>query len=229
MPEVLVIQNTKVEGIGVLGDLLRKDGFQINTILAKNQDIPDVRPDAIIILGAPESANDDLPYLKKEIELIRQSVKNEIPLLGICLGSQLIAKAFGARVYKGSRKEIGFYDDIQFDNSEKSRIFDGIKSPALVFHWHGDTFDLPKGAIRLAHSKDYQNQAIKIGTAVGVQFHLEVDEPTIKLWLEKSKEEINNTPYIDPDLIQSQIPSKIGTVRNNLEIFYKNFKSEFGL
>jgi len=229
MSKILVIQNTKIEGIGLLGELLKKDGFGIKTVLAKNEDIPDIKPDAIIILWAPESANDDLPYLKKELELIHDAVKKNIPVLGICLGSQLIAKAFGARVYKGPKKEIGFYNDIEFENIEKSKIFRGMTSPALVFHWHGDTFDLPENAIRLAHSKDYQNQAIKIGSAVGIQFHLEVDTPTIKLWLEKSRKELENTSYIDPIMIEKQIPQHINTIKNNLEIFYKNFKSEFNL
>lgn len=229
MSEFLVIQNTRIEGIGTLGDLLKTDGFNTKTILAKNEKIPDANYNAIIILGAPESANDDLPYLKQEMKLIQDSVKKDIPVLGICLGSQLIAKAFGARVYKGPRKEIGFYEDVEFDNTIQSSLFKGIKSPSLVFHWHGDTFDLPKNAIRLAHSKNYQNQAIKIGSAVGIQFHLEIDEPTIKLWLEKSSEELSNVPYIHPDAIKEQIPQKIGIVRNNLEVFYKNFKSEFNL
>jgi GMP synthase (glutamine-hydrolysing) len=229
MSKFLVIQNARIEGLGVLGELLRKDGIDFKIVLAKSEDIPDTKPDAIIILGAPESANDDLPYLKKELELIRQSVEKNIPVLGICLGSQLIAKAFGAKVYKGPKKEIGFYNDIEFDNSEKSKLFSGIKSPAIVFHWHGDTFDLPENAIRLAHSKDYQNQAIKIGSAVGVQFHLEVDEPTVKLWIEKSRNELENTPYIDPVMIEKQIPLHIETVKNNLKIFYKNFKSELNL
>ena len=229
MSEILVIQNTKIEGIGLLGELLKKDGFEIKTVIAKNEAIPDTRPDAIIILGAPESANDDLPHLKKELELIRGAVKKNIPVLGICLGSQLIAKAFGAKVFKGPKKEIGFYNDVEFENIEKSKMFSGITSPALVFHWHGDTFDLPENAIRLAHSKDYQNQAIKIGSAVGVQFHLEIDEPTIKLWLEKSRKELDNIPHIDPVMIENQIPQHINTIKNNLEIFYKNFKSEFNL
>lgn len=227
MSEFLVIQNTRIEGIGTLGDLIRADGFRITTVLAKNEKIPEKKYDAMIILGAPESANDNLPHLKQEMELIRESVKKDIPVLGICLGSQLIAKAFGARVYKGHQKEIGFYNDIEFDNLSKSKIFNGIKSPSLVFHWHGDTFDLPQDAIRLAHSKQYQNQALKIGSAVGVQFHLEVDEPTIKLWISKSKEELATVPYIHPDVIEKQIPQNIDSIKDNLSKFYQNFKSEF--
>lgn len=229
MSEFLVIQNVKYEGIGVLGDLITKDGIKIKKVNAKIEKIPQINPSAIIILGAPESANDDLPYLNDELKLIRESVSRNIPILGICLGSQLIAKAFGARVYQGKRKEIGFYTDIEFDNTSKSKIFYGIPTPATVFHWHGDTFELPNGAMRLAHSKQYQNQAFKIQSAVGIQFHLEVDEETVRLWLEKSKEILDKIPYIKSSLIEAEIPEHINIVKNNLRIFYQNFKSEFNL
>jgi GMP synthase-like glutamine amidotransferase len=229
MPDVLLIQNSRYEGLAGMSKLLHIDGFTTKTVLAKTEKIPPLKPLFIIILGAPESAKDDLPYLNEELELIRHAVKNEIPVLGICLGSQLIAKSFGAKVYQGKKKEIGFYQDIEFDNVTKSRLFHGISSPATVFHWHGDTFDLPQNAIRLAHSKDYQNQALKIGSAVGVQFHLEVDEPTIKLWLEKSRKELSNLPQIKPDEIIKKIPQNLDTIGNNMKIFYQNFKSEFNL
>lgn len=229
MSEVLIIQNSRFEGLAALDKLLQEDGFKTKIILAKNEKIPSLNPRFIIILGAPESVNDDLQYLKEELDLIRDAVEKNIPVLGICLGSQLIAKAFGARVYQGKKKEIGFYQDIEFDNESKSRLFHGIKSPAMVFHWHGDTFDLPKNAIRLAHSKDYQNQAIKVGSAVGVQFHLEVDGSTIRLWLKKSKEELSSVPYINPEEIEKKIPENLDLIQNNLRIFYQNFKSEFNL
>lgn len=228
MADILAIQNTRNEGIATLGKLFEEDGFGITTVLAKKEKIPSIDPRAIVILGAPESANDDLPYLKEELVLIQNAVKNDTPVLGICLGSQLIAKAFGAKVFKGHRKEIGFYHDVEFDNT-KSRLFQGIQSPATVFHWHGDTFDLPDNATRLAHSKDYQNQAIKVGSAVGVQFHLEVDESTIQLWLDKSKEELSSVPYINAEEIARSIPKNIDAIQKNMKIFYQNFKSEFNL
>ena len=229
MSEVLVIQNSRFECLAALGKLLHADGFKIRNIQAKNEKIPVIKPRFIIILGAPESANDDLPYLKEELLLIRDAVNKNIPVLGICLGSQLIAKAFSANVYQGKKKEIGFYQDVEFDNESNSKIFNGIKSPAIVFHWHSDTFDLPQNAIRLAHSKDYQNQAIKVGSAIGVQFHLEVDEETIRLWLEKSKEELSSVPYINPEEIVKKISQNLDSIQNNLRIFYRNFKSEFNL
>ena len=227
MSDILVIQNAKHEGLSNLGKLLEEDGFKTSIIFAKKEKIPEVNHSGVVILGAPESANDDFSYLKEEMRLIREIVKKEIPLLGICLGSQLIAKSFGTSVYPGNKKEIGIYHDIEFDN--ESSLFSGIKSPATVFHWHGDTFDLPTNATRLAHSKDYQNQVFQIGSAVGVQFHLEVDEETIRLWLEKSKDELSKTPYIDSEEIIRKIPENIETIQNNMKIFYRNFKSEYNL
>ena len=229
MSDILVIQNAKYEGLSSLGKLLEEDGFKTSIIFAKKDKIPEVNHSAVIILGAPESANDDLSYLREEMEFIRRMVKKEIPLLGICLGSQLIAKSFDAKVYPGNKKEIGIYHDIEFDNLSKSSLFLGIKSPATVFHWHGDTFDLPTNAIRLAHSKNYQNQAFQIGSAVGVQFHLEVDEETIKLWLEKSRDELSKIPYIDPEEIIRKIPENMETIQNNMKLFYRNFKSKYNL
>src|SRR5712692_2529145 len=146
MSDILIIQNSRYEGPAFLGELLKADGFNTTTVLAKKEKIPVMDPRAVVILGAPESANDDLVYLKEELNIIGELVRKKIPMLGICLGSQLIAKSFGARVYQGNRKEIGFYQDIAFDNTANSKLFYGIKSPSTVFHWHGDTFDLPKGA-----------------------------------------------------------------------------------
>ena len=229
MSDILVLQNAKYEGLASLGRLLEEDGFKTRIVFTKQEKIPDYDSSAIIILGASESANDDLPYLKREMGLIKEAVKNEIPVLGICLGSQLIAKAFGAKVYQGKKKEIGIYHDVEFDNLSKSSLFSGIKSPATVFHWHGDTFDLPQDAIRLAHSKDYKNQAFQVGTAVGVQFHLEVDEKTIGLWLDKSKDEISELSYINPQEIIRKIPENIQHIQNNMKIFYRNFKAAYNL
>lgn len=229
MSDILVLQNARYEGLAGLGKLLEEDGFNTKIVFAKQEKIPEIDSSAVIILGASESANDDLPYLKKEMVLVRQAVQKEIPVLGICLGSQLIAKAFGAKVYQGMKKEIGIYHDIEFDNLSKSSLFSGIKSPAVVFHWHGDTFDLPQDAIRLAHSKDYRDQAFQLGTAVGVQFHLEVDEKTIRLWLDKSKDELSKVPYINPQEIIRKIPENIQHIQNNMKTFYRNFKAVYNL
>ncbi|EPA05062.1 type 1 glutamine amidotransferase [Candidatus Nitrosarchaeum limnium] len=227
MSEVLVVHNTRIEGSGYLGELLNNDGFDITSVHAKHENIPEKKYSLIVILGAPESANDDFPYLQEEQKLIKKTVEDNIPLLGICLGSQLIAKTFGAKVYPGPKKEIGFYHDLVTDNN--SKLFSGFTNPFTVFHWHGDTFDLPEKATRLAHSENYQNQAFQIGSAVGLQFHMEVNEEMINLWLDKTEEKLHQIPYIDPKKIRSDIDENISIVKNNMNNFYNNFKSSFHL
>ena len=227
MSDVLLIQNTGIEGSGYLGELLSDDGFDITSIHAKHEAIPEKKFSFVIILGAPESANDNLPYLIREQELIKNSVDDDIPVLGICLGSQLIAKTFGAKVCKGPKKEIGFYHDLMVSND--SKLFSGFTNPFSVFHWHGDTFDLPDGATRLALSENYENQAFQYKSAIGLQFHLEVNEQMVNLWLDKTEEKLRQISYIDPQKIRSDIDTHISTVKSNMEIFYNNFKSEFAL
>ena len=227
MSEVLVVQNTRTEGSGSLGELLANDGFTIHSVNAKHEKLPEKKYSLLVILGAPESANDDLPYLQAEQKLIKKTVDDNIPVLGICLGSQLIAKTFGGKVYRGPKKEIGFYHDLKIDTD--SKLFSGFTNPFTVFHWHGDTFDLPEGAVRLAHSENYQNQAFQINSAVGLQFHLEVNAEMVNLWLDKTREKLEQTPYIDPQKIRSDIDENISIVKNNMNNFYNNFKLSFHL
>ena len=227
MSDVLLVQNTRIEGSGHLGELLSNDGFNITSISAKHERIPEKKFSLVVVLGAPESANDDLPYLVEEQKLIKNSVNDNIPVLGICLGSQLIARTFGAKVYKGPTKEIGFYHDLTISNN--SKLFDGFKNPFSVFHWHGDTFDLPDGATRLALSENYSNQAFQYKSAVGLQFHLEINEQMVNLWLDKTEEKLQQIPYIDPQKIRSEIDENISIVKSNMGNFYNNFKSVFDL
>ena len=227
MSKVLVIKNAGLEGPGTIGELLESDGYLLEIISAKRQKIPALDHSMVIILGAPQSANDDLQYLKDELELIRTAAQKNIPTLGICLGSQLIAKAFGARVYPGPKKEIGFYHNILQDKTAKSSLFSGLSEPFTVFHWHGDTFEIPTGGQRLAYS-DLYNQAFQYKSTVGVQFHLEVNSDMIQSWLDHTQENLN-LPYLDPQRIRSEIDTHMDLVQKNMKIFYKNFKSEFKL
>ncbi|MEO2220329.1 MAG: type 1 glutamine amidotransferase [Nitrosopumilus sp.] len=227
MSDVLVVQNTRIESSGYLGELLSSDGFDITSINAKHEIIPNKKFSLVVILGAPESANDDLPYLRAEQQLIKNSVEKNIPVLGICLGSQLIAKTFGAKIYSGPKKEIGFYNDLKI--SSDSTFFSGFQNPFTVFHWHGDTFDLPQGALRLASSEHYLNQAFQYKSAIGLQFHLEVNEEMVNLWLDNTKEKLQKISYINPQEIRSEINENISIVKSNMKHFYNNFKSVFSL
>ncbi|GIU71927.1 MAG: hypothetical protein KatS3mg003_1406 [Candidatus Nitrosocaldaceae archaeon] len=184
--KVLVIQNKRCESLGSLDGLFDYDLIEAD----EGEDIPSLKGyDGLVILGGPASAYDDLKYLRDEELLIKDAIKNNIPTLGICLGSQLIAKACNARVYKGSKEEIGWYE-VNLHNS-LANAFNTDK--LIVFQWHNDTFDLPDNAELLASSQLY-NQAFRIGSAVAIQFHLEVTEQMIYEWMDEY-----NT-YIDSKL-----------------------------
>ncbi|MDQ4066891.1 MAG: type 1 glutamine amidotransferase, partial [Thermoproteota archaeon] len=127
--------------------------------------------------------------LKKEQELIRNAMKNDTPVLGICLGSQLIAQTAGGHVYKGKKKEIGWYN-VYLTPASSNDIFREFTDKTIrIFQWHGDTYDLPANAKILAYS-DLYPQAFRIGSAVGIQFHFEVDEPLIQTWMKEYSAEL---------------------------------------
>ena len=222
--KILSVQNTECETLGVLESLFLADNYQIQNVQAK--EIPNqLNPKsygAIIILGGPMSVYDDFEYLKIEKILIKNAVLNNVPVLGICLGSQLIASALGGRVYKANQKEIGWYN-IHLSNDGLAGIFNGIGNSSVeVFQWHGDTFELPLGGNILASTKKYI-QAFKIGTAIGIQFHLEVTENMINDWFIKYKQEIQ-TEKIRRERIFHDINTKTQTLMKNCQSFYSNFR-----
>jgi GMP synthase-like glutamine amidotransferase len=138
---------------------------------------------ALIFMGGPMSANDDLGYLRTEMTHIREAVERGQPVLGVCLGAQLIAKAMGARVHANARKEIGWAPVTFTGAADRDPLFHGLREPEMIFHWHGETFDLPPGAELLASSAACRNQAFRLGDGVfGLQFHLEVTPAMIAQW-----------------------------------------------
>ncbi|RMF89548.1 MAG: type 1 glutamine amidotransferase, partial [Methanobacteriota archaeon] len=128
------------------------------------------------------------PFLRDEDRLIKQALETGAPVLGICLGAQLIAKAAGARVWQGPEKEIGWGEVRLTEEGRRDPLFKGFPLEFPVFHWHGDSFDLPSGAVPLAEN-DLYLQAFRLGGAIGLQFHLEVTAGMIRSWLSEYHEE----------------------------------------
>jgi GMP synthase (glutamine-hydrolysing) len=176
------------EGPGLLTDILRERGWEVEEAkLWKGEPIPDSRSfHLLILMGGPMSVNDEDVYsfLSAEKAFVRQWVREGNPTLGICLGAQLIADCLGARVYRGDKEELGWYELVLTEAGKKDPFVTEFPSRFPVFQWHGETFDLPKGAILLATSSDYPHQAFRFGDlAYAFQFHLEVTETMLNTWL----------------------------------------------
>jgi len=223
MKRILVFQHVPYEILGTFNPLLKAAGFRIRYInFGRTPDaVPNVdKYDGLIILGGPMCLDqvESHPHLQTEIEAVRQAMQLHMPVLGICLGAQLIAAAVGARVYKNPVKEIGWYDVTPTEAGQSDPLFSKFAGTERIFQWHGDTFDIPHGAVNLATSPDCINQAFRWGDRTyGLQFHLEVDAALIHRWLKtpvhmRELEQLGGK--IDPEQILAETPVHIGRTMN---------------
>jgi GMP synthase-like glutamine amidotransferase len=185
--QVLVLQHISCEPPGVFSEVMREQGVEpIAVELDENEPLPDWREfDAVLAMGGPMGADDDAehPWLSPEKELVREAVEAGRPFLGVCLGVQLLASALGAPVQRMERAEVGLLPVELTAEGRDHPLFAGLDDPLVSLQWHGDTFELPAGAIRLASSPVAPNQAFQAGErAYGVQFHLEVTAEMARDW-----------------------------------------------
>lgn len=188
MADVVALRHLAFEDAGLLGPLLAERGHMLRYIDVPTSDLTQfdpLSPGLLIVLGGPIGVNDEamFPYLAVEKQLIQQRLEAGLPLLGICLGAQLMAAALGAKIYPGAEKEIGWKALLLSDAGRGSALSEIAHSQNVVLHWHGDTFDLPEGVRLLASSDVCPHQAFSYGpAALALQFHLEAGGGDMENW-----------------------------------------------
>lgn len=185
--EVLIFQHVSNEGGGTILPFLERRGIPCRTLaLHEGAALPDdlERVRAVCVMGGPMNVYEETahPFLAPETACIARLLRENVPVLGVCLGSQLIAKALGARVYRAEREEIGWMRVKLTDAAKTDPVFGGLGEQLEVLQWHGDTFDLPDGARLLAAGADVPHQAYRVGSAYALQFHVEVTRPMLENW-----------------------------------------------
>lgn len=202
MKAALAVRHVAFEDLGSFERVLGDRGYHVTYADAGLDDLgalDPLRPDLLVILGGPIGAYEEAgyPFVLHELRLLEKRLAADLPTLGVCLGSQLMARALGARVYHGGRKEIGWAPLVLTDAGRRSCLRYLAPEETAVLHWHGDTFDLPRGAVRLASTEAYENQAFSWGRrALALQFHAEATAQGLERWFVGHACEIGATPEV---------------------------------
>lgn len=211
MPRIYVLEHAEPETSGLIGDVLEERGVELDRILADRGDRVPVSMEGragLLVMGGPMGVyeSDRHPHLLDEIRLIRQAVEASIPVLGVCLGSQLVAAALGADV-RPHRKEVGWHAVTLTEAAASDPLWKGIDSPIEVMQWHGDAFDLPPGARHLASSAITPYQSFGFGENVyGILFHMEMDEAMIQALADRFPRDLAET-----GTTREAVLSRVGT------------------
>ena len=210
MKRVLTIINIADDPTGYVGEILEKHGITYDIIEAESQPIPDpTKYDAVVVFGGPQNANEDekYPYFTQEKAALRTIVEQDIPVLGICLGGQMLATVLGGVVKKHDIMEIGFSEVQCTDEGKQDPLYKGLADGQMVYQWHEDTFDIPPGAVRLATSETTANQAFRYGrNAYGLQYHIELTPTMLDTWLRE--------PFLEQKIIDAVGKSEYERIMN---------------
>lgn len=195
MKPITIFRHAPHEGPGYFAEFLEQRRIPYKIIRIDQGDPVPERLDAtsaLVFMGGPMSVNDTLPWIEKELALIRLAVANAMPVLGHCLGGQLISKALGARVTKNPVKEIGWGPVRRIENAAARDWLGDLPAEIEVFHWHGETFSLPSGATLILSSAYCPNQAFVLGNILALQCHVEMTAAMVQTWCEEEPETVRH-------------------------------------
>lgn len=229
MKPVAIFRHARSEGPGHFATFL--DEKNIPWRLIKIDEGEAVPGDAqafsgLVFMGGPMSVNDDLPWIPPLLSLIRQAAANDIPLLGHCLGGQLMAKALGGAVSRNPVKEIG-WGEVSVAPDAASRAWFGDLGTFTAFHWHGETFSIPPGANRILGSAHCANQAFALGKHMGMQCHVEMTDEMVRNWCEIGSDEVAaalSSPGVQtPEEMQQNLPARIAALNTHAAVIYTHW------
>jgi GMP synthase-like glutamine amidotransferase len=218
--KVVAIQHVPTEPMGYIEEILKERGIEYEYVrVYETNELKINGATHIVIMGGPMGVYEEkeYPFLAQEKELIRQAIKDGIPILGICLGAQLIASALGKDVYPYKR-EFGWFEVKKVEDDFVTR---DLPKKLVVFQWHNDTFDLPDGAKLLYEGDIVKNQAFRVGKAIGLQFHLEMTPKLIETWVEDEK----NLPKDEKETIVAETEKYLDELNENCKKLVDAFLS----
>lgn len=233
MNEILIFKHVPFEGPGTFREELDKRSLKYREVNLYEGEVPKNLEGCggLIIMGGPMNVYEEVeyPFLKDEDRLIKEALSKKLPMIGVCLGAQLMAKASRAKVTKGAKKEIGWYPLHLTEDAQSDPAFKVLPKEVEVFQWHGDTFDIPQGAVRLASSELFPNQAFRIGdNAYAFQFHIEVTEEIIREWVDINGKELEGIKdYINSKNILAESKQKALELNKLADKIYKGFFNVF--
>ena len=230
MKKIRIYRHVDCEGPGYLWDFLQSKNIaiELNSIDAGEKvkdSLEDV--DALVFMGGSMSVNDDLPWIHQELSIIRSAAARGMPILGHCLGGQLIAKALGADVGKNPVKEIGWFE--VWSPPEENRasvLLQGLPKRFNAFHWHGETFSLPDGAQWVLTNDNCRNQAFVLDNMLALQCHVEMTEELVKIWVSRFAEELQKEHAVQgrDDILQC-LSQRVSDLNSIAKVMYENWIS----
>ena len=228
MKPIAIIQNAATEGPGHFATYLERHSLPSRLYRSVNGELPASSGEfsGLVMMGGAMSANDMLPWIPPLLGLIRDALRHDVPVLGHCLGGQLMAKAMGATVYQQPLKEIGWCELAVDDNAEAAKWFGKDTRSFTAFEWHGDAFTLPEGATRLLSSPYCENQAFAAGPHLSMQCHVEMDSELVHAWCEEGAREIAEAggPAVQsPEEIQRDLQSRLASLNAIADRLYQRW------
>jgi len=228
MPPVLIFRHIAHEGPGYFGDFLDQQQIPYEIIcIDANDSVPD-RLDgipALVFMGGAMSVNDPLPWIGKEIHLIQMAVEKGVPVLGHCLGGQLIAKALGAEVKPNLVTEIGWHKAEKLDNPAAEDWLDGLADSLELFHWHSETFSTPAGATRILKSSFCDNQAFIYGNCLAMQCHIEMTAPMVMQWVAEAGDTLSSSASVQStDEILRDLRQRVSSLNRIADRIYTRWQ-----